>query len=198
MNPERDFSYLNVAAVAVSMALITVLVMSENKLERTQHGNGCQAVDSARKGDSKDIPTRGPETDARGSTSPQGPVGSRGLVMLAAGASDTGRVGHAGRSVRQLFNVSAYCPCEKCCGKHADGITASGKPVTFNGGHFVAADKGIPFGTLISIPGYHGGKPVPVLDVGGAIKGNRLDVFFPTHQEALNWGRQYLTCEVMK
>jgi Uncharacterized protein conserved in bacteria len=29
-----------------------------------------------------------------------------------------------------------------------------------------------------------------VEDRGGAIQGNRIDVFFPTHQEALNFGRQ--------
>ena len=86
-------------------------------------------------------------------------------------------------------NVSAYCPCEKCCGRFADGITASGAVAE---GFFVAAPPEIPFGTLISIPGYAGGLPVPVLDRGGAIKGNKLDVFFSTHQEALNWGRQKL------
>lgn len=86
-------------------------------------------------------------------------------------------------------NVSAYCPCKQCCGRYADGITASGKPAV---GFFVAAPPNVPFGTLLSIPGYNEGLPVPVLDRGGAIVGNKLDVFFPTHQEALNWGRQYL------
>ena len=88
--------------------------------------------------------------------------------------------------------VTAYCPCARCCGKWADGYTASGKPVTANGGRFVAAPPEIPFGTMLIVPGYAGGQPVPVLDRGGAIKGNRLDVFFPTHQEALNWGVQHL------
>ena len=91
-------------------------------------------------------------------------------------------------SITRKMRVTAYCHCDKCCGKWADGITASGKPVTANKGRFVAAPVGIPFGTLISIPGYSGGLPVPVLDRGGAIRGDRLDVFFVTHQEALNWG----------
>jgi len=55
---------------------------------------------------------------------------------------------------------------------------------------FVAAPKGFEFGTMLDIPGY---GTVPVLDRGGAIKGNRLDVFFATHQEALNWGVKILT-----
>jgi len=88
-----------------------------------------------------------------------------------------------------LMNVSAYCPCEKCCGSFADGVTASGAPAE---GFLVAAPPNIPFGTLLSIPGYAGGRPVEVKDRGGAIKGNKLDLLFPTHQAALNFGRQEL------
>lgn len=84
--------------------------------------------------------------------------------------------------------VTAYCPCTICCGPNAKGITASGKPVTANASRFVAADRSVPFGTLVSIPGYHNGQPVPVLDRGGAIKGKRLDAYYPTHQEARQWG----------
>ncbi len=91
-------------------------------------------------------------------------------------------------------NVSAYCPCEKCCGVYADGITASGHKIK-TGDKFVAAPPEYPFGTMMDIPGY--GK-VPVLDRGGAIKGNKLDVFFSTHQEALNWGRRYLKVKIVK
>ena len=88
--------------------------------------------------------------------------------------------------------VTAYCPCVICCGSYSDGLTASGRPAE---GFLVAAPLDIPFGTLLRIPGYAGGYPVPVLDRGGAIKGNRLDVLFPTHIEALRWGRQYLKVE---
>lgn len=56
------------------------------------------------------------------------------------------------------------------------------------GDRFVAADKRFEFGQMFVIPGY--GR-VPVLDRGGAIKNNKLDVFFPTHKEALQWGVQY-------
>lgn len=86
------------------------------------------------------------------------------------------------------MNVSAYCPCSKCCGQYADGVTASGHVIE-KGDRFVAAPKNYPFGTVMIIPGY--GK-VKVLDRGGAIKGNRLDVYFDTHEQALEWGRQYL------
>ncbi|MHC4720522.1 MAG: 3D domain-containing protein, partial [Planctomycetota bacterium] len=39
-------------------------------------------------------------------------------------------------------------------------------------------------------------RPVKVLDRGGAIKGNRLDVFFHSHQQALNWGVRYIDVKV--
>jgi 3D (Asp-Asp-Asp) domain-containing protein len=89
--------------------------------------------------------------------------------------------------------VTAYCPCGHCCDRFSDGITASGKPVTYNNGRFAAGPPELVFGTLVDIPGY--GK-VEVIDRGGAIKGKRLDVFFPTHQEALQWGVQHLEVEV--
>ena len=90
------------------------------------------------------------------------------------------------------YKVTAYCPGPCCCGKFADGITASGLQAV---GKIVAAPKSIPFGTVLDIPGY---GVCTVEDRGGAIKGNKLDVLFPTHQEALNWGVQELTVTFME
>jgi 3D (Asp-Asp-Asp) domain-containing protein len=93
--------------------------------------------------------------------------------------------------------VTAYCACPKCCGPDAIGLTASGKDVSYNNSKFVAADKQFAFGTNLIIPGYNDNKPVEVQDRGGAIKGNKLDVFFPTHQEALEWGRRVIDVTVI-
>ena len=93
--------------------------------------------------------------------------------------------------------VTAYCPCPKCCGKWSDGQTASGYWIQ-PGDRFVAAPKHIPFGTEIVVPGYNDGEPVKVLDRGGAITNERLDVYFDTHQEALNWGVRYLVVRVVE
>ena len=90
---------------------------------------------------------------------------------------------------KKLMKVTAYCPCPKCCGKYADGYTAYGHKIR-PGDKFVATDPSIPFGTLISIPGYNNGYPIRILDRGGSIKGGRLDVFFDSHDEALEWGVQ--------
>ena len=77
------------------------------------------------------------------------------------------------------YRISAYCPCEKCCLK-SDGITASGVKASPN--RTVAVD-GIPFGTRLLIDG----NEYIVEDRVGS--GKRLiDVFFSTHEEALNSG----------
>ena len=95
------------------------------------------------------------------------------------------------------MRITAYCPCPKCCGQYSDGITACGHEIQ-PGDTFVAADRRYPFGTEILIPGYSNSQPVQVLDRGGAIKGNRLDVFFANHQEALEWGVRYLDVKVRR
>ncbi len=93
--------------------------------------------------------------------------------------------------------VTAYSPDARSCGAFADGITASGYSVWTNGMRLAAADTSLlPLGSLISVPGYDGGNVVPVLDRGGAIKGNRLDMLYPTHEAALQWGVQKLTVTV--
>lgn len=97
----------------------------------------------------------------------------------------------------QSFRVTAYCPCSRCCGKWADGMTANGHTLR-PGDRLVAAPKEYSFGTTMIIPGYNNGRPVQVKDRGGAIKGDRLDVYFDTHQEALVWGVRYLDVEVVR
>jgi 3D (Asp-Asp-Asp) domain-containing protein len=97
------------------------------------------------------------------------------------------------------MEVTAYCHCIKCCGPAAQGVTASGKPVSYNSGFFVAADTNLlPFGTKLIIPGYAEDQPVEVIDRGGAIKGYRLDVYYPSHEVALEWGRRFVNVIVLE
>lgn len=96
------------------------------------------------------------------------------------------------------MEVTAYCPCTICCGKGAMGLTASGKHVSYNEGQFVAADTDVlPFGTKLLIPGYADEQTIEVIDRGGAIKGHKLDVFFASHQQAMEWGRQWIPVTVV-
>ena len=89
------------------------------------------------------------------------------------------------QSITELYTVTAYCPCVKCCGK-SDGITATGTKATE--GRTIAVDpRKIPYGTEVEIEGV--GVRIAE-DCGGAIKGNRIDLYFDSHQDALNFGRQ--------
>ena len=96
-----------------------------------------------------------------------------------------------------LMRVTAYCACPKCCGEYSDGITASGHKIKA-GDTFVAADGRYAFGSEMVIEGYNGGKAVKVLDRGGAIKGDKIDVFFGSHQEALEWGVRYIKVRIQE
>lgn len=84
------------------------------------------------------------------------------------------------------FKLTAYCNCSKCCGKWAGGATASGVMPTAN--HTIAVDTNlIPFGTVVMI----NGNTYVAEDTGSAIKGNKIDIYFDSHQEAMNFGVQY-------
>jgi len=93
------------------------------------------------------------------------------------------------------MRVTAYCPCPRCCGSSADGITANGHKIR-SGDTLAAADKKFSFGTEMIVPGYNNGEPIKVLDRGGAIRGNKLDVLFDSHKQAQKWGVRYLDVKV--
>lgn len=86
------------------------------------------------------------------------------------------------------FVLTAYCSCPICCGIYSNvenPTTASGTTATQ--GRTIAADTSVfPFGTQLVI----NGQVYTVEDRGGAIVGNRIDVYFNSHQEALMFGRQ--------
>ena len=84
------------------------------------------------------------------------------------------------------FCLTAYCACTQCCGAYATGTTASGTTATAN--RTIAVDTSvIPFGTEVVI----NGNTYIAEDTGGAIDGNRIDIFFDNHQDALNFGVRY-------
>ena len=92
------------------------------------------------------------------------------------------------------FVLTAYCPCPICCGSYSNmenPTTSTGTRAT--AGRTIAVDPSrIPYGTKVKI----NGQIYVAEDTGGAIVGNRIDVYFNTHQEALNFGRQ--SAEVFK
>lgn len=71
------------------------------------------------------------------------------------------------------------------------GNTASGLPV---GKGVVAVDPTvIPLGTRMFVPGY---GPAVAADVGSAIKGLIIDLWFPTYEQAVAWGRKTVTITI--
>ncbi len=83
------------------------------------------------------------------------------------------------------FTVTAYCSCSKCCGEGAKGITASGKAVRSG---MIAADWAVlPRGTRVERSAFPG-RTFVVVDTGSASVGNRIDVWFPSHALARQFG----------
>lgn len=111
-------------------------------------------------------------------------------AVVSSRASDTSRTdkSKSGSTVK-IYKVTAYCSCAKCCGK-TNGITSSGKKAT--AGRTIAAPSSFAFGTKVLI----NGKEYVVEDRGGAIKGNRIDVYMNSHSAAIAWGVKYLPVEI--
>lgn len=79
---------------------------------------------------------------------------------------------------------NSYRSTGKNPGDRGYGVTAS---QTVAGSGTIAAPKNYPYGTAMYVPGYGAGK---VEDRGGAIKNSHIDLWFPTEQAALEWGRR--------
>lgn len=95
---------------------------------------------------------------------------------------------HAGAKV---YTVTGYCACKRCTGQWSGGPTASGKmPVE---GVTVAGPRRIPFGTKIEIAGV--GFRV-IEDRLAKRYDNRFDIFFKSHQDALNFGIRRLKVKI--
>ena len=101
------------------------------------------------------------------------------------------------------METTGYCPCGSCCGWERNwlfrpvassgpnegkpkpvGVTASG--VRAKKGTIAADTSIFPFGTVMYVPGYGYGR---VEDRGSGIKGYRIDLYFRSHRDALQWGR---------
>ena len=95
------------------------------------------------------------------------------------------------------FKLTAYCPCSKCCGKWGKNrpadeagndivYTASGAIAQAN--KTVAVDTDIiPYGTILLIDG----EEYIAQDTGSKVKGQVIDIYFETHEEAENYGCKY-------
>lgn len=90
------------------------------------------------------------------------------------------------------FKLTAYCSCPICCGewayKRPGGVVYGAIGEELKEDYSIAVDPNvIPYRTEVII----NGKTYKAQDCGGAIKGNRIDVYFENHNEALKFGVQY-------
>lgn len=82
-----------------------------------------------------------------------------------------------------IFEITGYCDCSICTG--ANHLTYS--ETVPKAGHTVAADLQVfPLGSRLQI----GDCIYTVEDTGKGLKGKKIDIFYNTHEEALEWGRR--------
>jgi len=84
------------------------------------------------------------------------------------------------------FHATAYC---------LKGRTASGANTRPG---MIAADPSVlPLGTVVHLRAGRYTGTYTVMDTGGRIKGRRVDVYVPTHREALEFGRRQVKIKVI-
>ena len=114
-----------------------------------------------------------------------------------------------------MIEATSYCDCGQCCGwervwwapwravyssgpnkgkPKTVGVTASG--TNAHQGTIAADRHYYPFGTIMYVPGYGYGR---VEDTGSAIQGPaRIDLFYGSHRQALEWGRQRVPVKIWR
>lgn len=104
-------------------------------------------------------------------------------MLVVAGGSALGQP-QAQQAYRLKVDAVAY---------HLPGKTALGVPVRKG---VVAVDpKLIPLGTKLHVPGYGSGLAA---DIGYAIKGRIIDLWFPSTERARAWGRRTVTITIYR
>ncbi|MGN7477062.1 LysM peptidoglycan-binding domain-containing protein [Solibacillus silvestris] len=95
-------------------------------------------------------------------------------------------------SKTMTVEATAYTAyCEGCSGTTANGTNLRANPNL----KVIAVDPQIiPLGTKVWVEGY--GEAIAA-DTGGAIKGNKIDVFIPNLDGAYEWGRRTVTIKIL-
>ncbi|MFL6517415.1 MAG: 3D domain-containing protein, partial [Bacillus sp. (in: firmicutes)] len=90
------------------------------------------------------------------------------------------------------MRATAYtASCEGCSGTTATGINLKANPDK----KVIAVDPNvIPLGSKVYVEGY--GEAIAG-DTGGAIKGNRIDIFIPSKQDAVNFGVKQVKVKIL-
>ena len=90
------------------------------------------------------------------------------------------------------MRCTAYCDCPSCSssyGRHTQSGT------TAESGRTIAVDPDvIDIGSTVEIDG----QIYVAEDVGSAVNGDTIDIFFDTHEEVEEFGVQYKSCWVIR
>lgn len=97
-------------------------------------------------------------------------------------------------NVARTLTMESTAYTAYCTG--CSGVTANGTNLRTNPNlKVIAVDPSvIPLGTRVWVEGY--GEAIAA-DTGGAIKGNKIDVFLPTDNQAYAWGRKSVTVKIL-
>jgi len=119
-------------------------------------------------------------------------VDQRGLHAESIVTTNTKTKAETKAKKKITMEATAYTAnCTGCSGITRTGINLKANPNQ----KVIAVDPNvIPLGTRVYVEGY--GTAIAG-DTGGAIKGNRIDIFIPSRQDALNFGRRQVTVTVL-
>ncbi|QWC24779.1 DUF348 domain-containing protein [Bacillus haikouensis] len=120
-------------------------------------------------------------------------VGTKVLVAQVSRGSSPSASASAESGGREFYvSSTAYTAnCNGCSGHTATGINLKVNP----GAKVIAVDPSvIPLGSKVYVEGY--GYAVAA-DTGGAIKGNKIDVFFSSQSDAYRWGRKTIKIKIL-
>jgi 3D (Asp-Asp-Asp) domain-containing protein len=82
--------------------------------------------------------------------------------------------------------------CDGCSGTTATGVNLKENPDQ----KVIAVDPNvIPLGSKVYVEGY---GYATAEDTGGAIQGNKIDVFIPSEDEAMDWGRRTVNVQIIE
>ncbi len=114
-----------------------------------------------------------------------------GQTLAVSGGVETATTNDVAREI----DVTATAYTANCAG--CSGITATGVNLLENPDEkVISVDPDvIPLGTEVYVEGY---GYATAADTGSAINGNKIDVFIPSRQEALNWGRKQVSVKILK
>ncbi|MGD7043290.1 LysM peptidoglycan-binding domain-containing protein [Jeotgalibacillus proteolyticus] len=124
----------------------------------------------------------------------EAPAEDSGYTESEEGVAGTGGEEASSEAVQELtVTATAYTAyCNGCSGVTRTGIDLRANPNQ----KVIAVDPNvIPLGSKVWVEGY--GEAIAG-DTGGAIKGNKIDLFIPSQQDALNYGVQEVQVKILE